>query len=102
MYFGYSNDSITGQTSGFTAPDLKISSYTNNSVTLSWSKVSGAKNYSVQVYRSGAWTVYGSTTGTSMKVSGLITCGAYLFRVQVKETGGLFKRGLPGNKSQRY
>ena len=95
MYFGYSTDGVTGQTSGFTAPDLKISSYTNNSVTLSWSKVSGAKNYSVQVYRSGAWTVYGSTTGTSMKVSGLITCGAYLFRVQVKETGGAYQMTGP-------
>lgn len=54
------------------------------SATLSWSAISGALYYTVQ-YRAGnagAWTTAGSTTGTSLVLSGLLAETVYTWRVK--------------------
>ncbi|MGN0521477.1 MAG: fibronectin type III domain-containing protein [Eubacterium sp.] len=61
---------------------LKVTSYTNSSVSLSWSKVANAQSYQVQVYKSGKWVNYTTTSSTKATVSGLISCGLYRFRVR--------------------
>jgi len=61
---------------------LKVSSYSNKSVNLAWSKVSGASGYQIQVYRSSKWTNYANTSSTSKSVTGLSDCAVYKFRVR--------------------
>ncbi len=88
MYFGYGGVGLTASTSNMTAPTLKVTGFTNTTTSLSWNAVSGANGYKVQVFRSGGWTDYADTKSTSIKVSGLITCGIYLFRVQAYANNG--------------
>jgi len=86
MYFGYGGVGTSAVTKSTVPTELKVTGYTNKAVSLSWNKVSGASGYRVQVFRSGGWTNYANTTSNKITVSGLITCGAYLFRVQSYST----------------
>ena len=72
---------VPGKTSG-----LKAASKTNNSVKLSWTKVSGASGYVVQKYSSGKWSTYKTTTKTAMTVSKLSLGKTYNFRVRAYRT----------------
>ena len=64
------------------APEVTITGYSNKAVSLSWTSVKGASGYKVWVFRSGGWTEYTTSSANKITVTGLITCGAYLFRIQ--------------------
>ncbi len=105
-YNAYKNANILGITKTFSIPvfnnmpldgddlnvdtvkNLQVTGYSNTAVSLGWNAVSGASGYQIQVFRSGGWTNYGTTTSTKTTVTGLITCGAYLFRVRAYKTYG--------------
>ncbi len=86
MYFGYGGVGLTAATTGVSAPTVAISGYSNTAVSLKWNAVTGASGYKVHVFRSGGWTEYADTKSTTITVKGLITCGAYLFRIQAYKT----------------
>lgn len=66
---------------------LSATSITTSSATLNWAAVSGANNYSVQ-YKATSSTTWltGSSTGTSLAVSGLSANTAYEFQVRANCT----------------
>lgn len=68
--------------------NLKVTSYTSNSVNLSWSKAANADSYLVQVYRGGKWTNYSETSSANKNVTGLANCAYYKFRVKAKGKSG--------------
>lgn len=74
---------ITG--GGTTAPvSLSTTNITSTSATLNWASVSGAGNYTAQ-YRaasSGTWISAGSTSGTSINISGLSASTGYVWSVK--------------------
>lgn len=65
--------------------NLKVTATTTNTVTLSWSKVSGAKSYRVYQYDSSEekWVYVDKTSSTSLKITGLSSAKTYKFRVRV-------------------
>lgn len=66
--------------------NLKSSASTATSITLGWSKVSGAKSYQVYRYNSstGKWTRVQTTSNTSYKVTSLSSASSYKFKVRAK------------------
>lgn len=72
---------------------LKATQYAANAIKLSWSKVSGATGYKVQVYKSSKWTDYKSVTTNSVTVSSLKNGTSYKFRVLAfrKASGKTYK-----------
>lgn len=62
--------------------NLKASSKTSSSITLSWDKVRNAKGYRIEQYINGKWTKLTSITGTSYTVKGLKASSKYYFRVR--------------------
>ncbi|MBR2315346.1 MAG: DUF4474 domain-containing protein [Clostridia bacterium] len=65
--------------------NLKVKETTTSTVTLSWSKVSGAKSYRIYRYDSkkDEWVYVKKTSKTSTKVSDLSSAKTYKFRVRV-------------------
>lgn len=65
-------------------PDIKTptATATSNSVTLKWSKVSGATGYRVYQYQNKKWVKIKTTTATKYTVSSLKKATSYKFRVQ--------------------
>lgn len=65
--------------------NLKVKETTTSTVTLSWSKVSGAKSYRIYQYDSkeDEWVYVKKTSKTSTKVTGLSSAKTYKFRVRV-------------------
>lgn len=62
---------------------VKVSASTYNTVTLTWSKTSGADGYEIWYYKNNkTWTKVNSTTSTSYTVKGLTTGTTYKFRVR--------------------
>jgi hypothetical protein len=69
-----------GNTSITVAPTgLKVTAVTQTTVSLSWNAVPGAASY--RVYRSGASTNVGSSTGTTIRIDGLQPATSYSFHV---------------------
>ena len=66
--------------------NLKATDNDSTSITIQWDKVSGASGYSVQVYRSGAWKTFATTTKTKMTVDTLYQLSTYRFRVRAYVT----------------
>ncbi len=64
-----------------TPTGLKQSTNTTSSFTVKWAKNANADGYEVQVFRSGKWVAY-KTTSTSFKVTGLIRDNNYKVRVR--------------------
>ena len=62
------------------------SSPTHNSVKLTWSKVSGASGYEVQVYSSKKWKSYKTTEKTGLTISKLTIGKTYQYRVRAYKT----------------
>ena len=62
--------------------NLKASSKTSSSVTLSWDKVRNAKGYRIEQYTDGKWVKLTSVTGTSYTVTNLKSSKQYSFRVR--------------------
>ena len=65
--------------------NLKVKETTSSTVTLSWSKVSGAKSYRIYKYDSkeDEWVYVKKTSKTSTKITGLSSAKTYKFRVRV-------------------
>ncbi len=72
---------------------LKATQYSANAIKLSWSKVSGATGYKVQIYKSSKWSDYKSVTTNSLTVSSLKDGTKYKFRVLAyrKASGTTYK-----------
>lgn len=77
--------SFTTAASSCSAPTgLAVSNITNNSARVSWGAVAGSLNYTVQFRRSSvsSWTTFGTVTGTSATLTGLLSNTAYRWRVK--------------------
>lgn len=72
---------VKAKTTLGTASSLKAS-YTDTSITLTWSKVNNAEKYEVLRYVSGAWKKLATVTGTSYKVTGLKAATSYKLAVR--------------------
>lgn len=55
-----------------TVKSMQISKAGTNTVDLSWSPVSGADGYTVQILKNGKWVSVGNFVGTSAQISGLL------------------------------
>ena len=61
---------------------VKLASGSKSSLTLTWSKVTGAEKYEIQQYVSKKWKILKTTSKTSYTVSGLKANKSYKFRVR--------------------
>ena len=72
IYDGYINLTKTFNIVPDTVQNMKISEAGTNTVDLSWSPVSGADGYTVQILKNGKWVSVGNFVGTSAQISGLL------------------------------
>ena len=72
IYDGYINLTKTFNIVPDTVKNMQISKAGTNTVDLSWSPVSGADGYTVQILKNGKWVSVGNFVGTSAKISGLL------------------------------
>lgn len=72
IYDGYINLTKTFNIVPDTVKNMQISKAGTNTVDLSWSPVSGADGYTVQVFKNGKWVSVGNFVGTSAQISGLL------------------------------
>ena len=80
-----------------TVKNLKASAVTSTSVTLKWSKVSGASGYEIQKQTNGVWQSAAVTQKTTAKLTGLRLGTTYRYRVRAYATGGGVRYGTPSN-----
>lgn len=75
---------ISGGTSSAAPTSLSATNITQTSATLNWAAMPGAVNYTVQYKLASAstWTAAGSTTSTSLNVSGLAGANNYVWTVR--------------------
>lgn len=74
--------SIKTKTKAMASPKVPTLSATNDSVTLSWSKVSGATGYAIYQYKSNSWVKIKTTTSTKYTVKSLKNNTTYKFRIK--------------------
>lgn len=72
VYDGYINLTKTFNIVPDTVQNMQISAAGTNTVDLSWSPVSGADGYTVQILKNGKWVSVGNFVGTSAQISGLL------------------------------
>lgn len=72
IYDGYINLTKTFNIVPNTVQNMQISKAGTNTVDLSWSPVSGADGYTVQILKNGKWVSVGNFVGTSAQISGLL------------------------------
>lgn len=72
IYDGYINLTKTFNIVPDTVQNMQISKAGTNTVDLSWSPVSGADGYTVQILKNGKWVSVGNFVGTSTQISGLL------------------------------
>ena len=72
IYDGYINLMKTFNIVLDTVKNMQISKAGTNTVDLSWSPVSGADGYTVQILKNGKWVSVGNFVGTSAQISGLL------------------------------
>lgn len=72
IYDGYINLTKTFNIVPDTVQNMQISKAGTNTVDLSWSPVSGADGYTVQILKNGKWVSVGDFVGTSAQISGLL------------------------------
>ncbi|MFQ9065343.1 MAG: GH25 family lysozyme [Eubacterium sp.] len=72
IYDGYINLTKTFNIVPDTVQNMQISKAGTNTVGLSWSPVSGADGYTVQIFKNGKWVSVGNFVGTSAQISGLL------------------------------
>lgn len=72
IYDGYINLTKTFNIVPDTVQNMQISKAGTNTVDLSWSPVSGADGYTVQILKNGKWVSVGNFVGTSAQIGGLL------------------------------
>lgn len=72
IYDGYINLTKTFNIVPDTVKNMQISKAGTNTVDLSWSPVSGADGYTVQIFKNGKWVSVGNFVETSAQISGLL------------------------------
>lgn len=72
IYDGYINLTKTFNIIPDIVKNMQISKAGTNTVDLSWSPVSGADGYTVQILKNGKWVSVGNFVGTSAQISGLL------------------------------
>ena len=72
IYDGYINLTKTFNIVPDTVQNMQISKAGTNTVDLSWSPVSGADGYTVQILKNGKWVSVGNFVGTSAQINGLL------------------------------
>lgn len=72
IYDGYINLTKTFNIVPDTVQNMQISKAGTNTVDLSWSPVSGANGYTVQILKNGKWVSVGNFVGTSAQINGLL------------------------------
>lgn len=72
IYDGYINLTKTFNIVPDTVQNMQISKAGTNTVDLSWSPVSGADGYTVQIFKNGKWVSVGNFVGTSAQINGLL------------------------------
>ena len=72
IYDGYINLTKTFNIVPDMVQNMQISEAGTNTVDLSWSPVSGADGYTVQILKNGKWVSVGNFVGTSARISGLL------------------------------
>ncbi|MCH5320827.1 MAG: fibronectin type III domain-containing protein [Eubacterium sp.] len=105
-YSGYKNANILDVTKTFSIPvfnnmpndntekmltpanvsGLTATGADSKSITVSWNPVSDATGYRVDVYKDGAYSYCGITSGTTYTISGLTDCTGYKIRVKAYKT----------------
>lgn len=80
--YGAYSSTVTASTAIAQVKGLKAKATTSTSVTLTWSKVSGAKNYEVWQLNGKKWVKVATTTKTSVTVKKLKANTAYQFKVR--------------------
>lgn len=83
-YNGYCSDALsvtTGAQVG-NVSGLTVTNADSKSISLSWNAVSGVTGYRIELYKNGAYSYYGKTSGTTFTVSGLESCKGYKIRVK--------------------
>ncbi len=80
--YGAYSSTVTASTTIAQVKGLKAKATTSTSVTLTWSKVSGAKNYEVWQLNGKKWVKVATTTKTSVTVKKLKANTAYQFKVR--------------------
>ncbi|MCM1364305.1 MAG: fibronectin type III domain-containing protein [Faecalibacterium sp.] len=97
-YFGDYSSTVSAKTLPAKVTGLKASA-TTNSITLSWSKVSGATNYTVYSYNKSnkSYKKIKTVTGTSLKITGLKTATSYSYAVMATKVSG--GKNYNGSKS---
>ncbi len=86
-YIASSPITVKAKTTLGTPSSLKAS-YTDTSITLTWSKVKNAEKYEVLKYTGGAWKKVTTVSGTSYKVSGLKAATSYKLAVSATAKDG--------------
>lgn len=81
IYDGYINLTKTFNIVPDTVQNMKISEAGTNTVDLSWSPVSGADGYTVQILKNGKWVSVGNFVGTSAQISGLLSGSVNYVRI---------------------
>ena len=80
--YGAYSSTVTAATAIAQVKSLKAKAASSTSVTLSWSKVSGAKNYEVWQLNGKKWVKVATTTKTSVTVKKLKANTTYQFKVR--------------------
>ncbi len=80
-YLASSPITVKAKTKLSTPSSLKAT-YTDTSITLTWSKVKNAQKYEVLRYTGGKWKVIKTVTGTSYKITGLKATTGYKLAVR--------------------
>lgn len=82
-YYGGYTATVSGTTVDSAIPqNIKQTSNTSTSATVSWNAVSGAKGYSVQIYKNGKWVTNNKVTKNSYTFSKLSRNTSYKIRVR--------------------
>ena len=82
---------VAGTTIPATPPNLRVTNTTSSSITWSWDAVSGAASYNFYVYNGGTCSTSrssGSTSNTTITITGLSSSTAYSFKVKACNSGG--------------
>ncbi|WP_295211581.1 fibronectin type III domain-containing protein [Ruminococcus sp.] len=83
--YGSWSENVTTATNPQACKGLKVTSVTDSSVKLSWTKI-GYTDYRIYQLKNGSWKEVGKTTGTSYTVKNLSSKTTYEFKIRACKT----------------